>query len=104
MIPVPAWLTALIYLVTDESKHFALSAFMGSLGFWSTWITLSAILWASRQSIRPKVFMAVAFGMAISSWLVGLSFAWASHWALDFVSLWWVTPLGPSLDLVKPLP
>jgi len=100
MIHEPEWLTALIYLITDESKHFALSAFMGVLGYSLMLIILSAIVLVWQVLTHRKASMGVGYGMITCCLLVGLSFALASHWLLDYVSLWWVTPLGPSLDLI----
>ena len=96
----PAWLTFLIDLVTDEGKHFALSAFMGVLAFLLMWIILSAGVWVVERLTHRKASMAVDYGMAICSLLLGLSAALASHWLLDYAALWYITPLGPGLDLV----
>ena len=102
MIAEPAWLTFLIDLVTDESKHFALSAFTGALGCLLMQIILFVMVLGWQGLTRQKASMGVVYGMGLSCLLVGLSFALASHWALDYASAWYVTPLGPPLDLVMP--
>ena len=100
MIPVPAWLTFLLALVTDASKHFLLAFSMGALVYALTSIISYAGLWAWERLTRHKVSMGVVYGTIGCCLLVGLSFALASHWLLDYFSTWWVTPLGPGLDLV----
>jgi len=102
MIPEPVWAIILIDTITDGSKHFLLSVSMGALVFSLTSFMyyVSSLAWAALT--HKQVSTVVDFGMFISCLLVGLSFALASHWLLDYVSLWYVTPLGPSLNLVLP--
>ncbi len=90
------WLDFIILLVTDESKHFLLSAIWGSLGFLLTWTTLSVFF--SILGLQRKQPAAV-YGILICSLLVGSSFALQAHWALDYLSTWYVTPIDPPLDL-----
>ena len=89
----------LIDLLTDASKHWLLAFSVGALVFSLTstmWYVLSL---AYLLLTRRRVSTVVDCGIFISCLLVGLSLALASHWGLDYFSIWWDTPLGPALDL-----
>ncbi len=90
------WLDFIILVVTDESKHFLFSAAWGSVGFLLTWTILSVLYFILGL---PKKLPVAVYGILICSLLVGLSFALQAHWLLDYLSTWYVTPLGPPLDL-----
>ena len=92
------WLDFVIDSITDESKHFLLSASWGLVGFSLTWIISS--VWYSILGL-PRKQPVVAYGILTYSLLVGLSFALQAHWALDYSSTWYVTPLGEPLNLIK---
>lgn len=111
MIPEPKWLTFLLYLIEDESRHFTCSAFSGFSGFFLTLIMLCVAYLVYLYLTRRKASIVAGFFILICSILVGLAFSAASHYFLDYAHIWYETPLGPALwgggmhpglDLVMP--
>jgi len=102
MIPEPAWVTFILYFITDESKHFGLSAFMGYAVFSLTLTMLSAMVLVWQGLTHKMASMGVVYGILICSIVAGFSAVPLSHWALDYFYTWWVTPLGEGLDLIMP--
>lgn len=93
-----AWL---LKFITDESKHFLLAASMGLLVYSLTWITLRGMCWAfAKLTSKPRSWDA-GWLIHLSCLLLGLSAALVSHWLLDYFSVWYTTPLGPPLKLVR---
>jgi CHASE2 domain-containing sensor protein len=93
------WLTFILDTLADEQKHFLLSSVMGCLGFAWTWITLFASFYGVACLTRRPTSTAVAYGILICSLLVGVSFALAAHWGLDYWQQLYTTPLNPPLQL-----
>lgn len=93
------WLAFLSDVVTDSSKHFALAALMGLLGFWWTWIILYASLSGVEILTRRRASTVVVYGIAICCLLAGLACVLASHWLLDYWGGLLSAPLGPPLEL-----
>lgn len=96
-----AWDTLyfLIVLITDESKHFLLSSAMGSLAWLLTWTISSAFYLGLARLTRRRTRSDVGYGILIYCLPVGLAFALASHWLLDYGSILLTMPLGPPLDI-----
>ena len=95
------WLKFILDLLADESKHFALSACTGSLAYCLTWTISRVSLWAWERSTRRVTPMAAVYFTAGLCLLVGLACVLLSHAWLDGFSLFYVTPLGPHLQVVR---
>lgn len=95
----------IVYFVThyaaDASKHFGLAFLAGSLAFFLIWTTLHVVYWGLRRLTRWPGNTGVGFCITCLSLLGSLSMALLSHAALDAYSIWFTTPLGPSLNLVR---
>ena len=87
----------LVDLVTDESMHFVLAFFSGSLAALWMLTTCSALCYASHLLTRKMVSMGVVYFILFCCLLLGFSAALASHWLLDYAATWLTTPLGPPL-------
>jgi hypothetical protein len=96
------WLTFIIDTLADEQKHFLLSSAMGCLGFAWTWITLFASFYGLEVLTQRRASMVVGYGILICCIAVGIGFALAAHWGLDYWRHLYTTPLNPPLNLQKP--
>lgn len=96
------WVNFIMDMLADESKHFVLSAFLGSLGCWLTWIMLSASFYGLELLTQRRANMVVGLGILICSIAVGIGFALAGHWLLDYWQHIYTTPLNPPLNLQRP--
>jgi hypothetical protein len=95
------FLSFILDYLADGSKHFLLAFLAGLLA----WLLTSTILFAPysliSQLIHRRTSTVVVYGILICSLLLAISAALASHWALDYFSIWYSTPLGPHLELTK---
>lgn len=96
------WLNFIMDMLADESKHFVLSAFLGSLGFVLTWTKLSAFFYGLELLTRRRASTEVGLGILISSIAVGIGFALAGHWLLDYWQYIYTTPLNPPPNPHRP--
>lgn len=97
----------ILALLADPGKHFILSASVGllvsslmysvfSVSFWMVrYVRLRFMEPPVKSGSLPITSMDVAFGITISSLLLGLSLALALHFFLDGL---FNTPLNPPLD------
>jgi len=82
--------------LTDATKHWWLAFAVAVLAY--LWMRIILYVLYSAGRALSKV-LGVGWFMRILSLLFALSLALLSHWALDYFSVWWETPLGPGLEL-----
>jgi hypothetical protein len=88
--------------VSDPCRHFLLAFTAGVSVYALTSIMYYAFSLVWERLTRRQISSAVDSYMVISLFLLAISVAVASHWALDFLYTWYTTPLGPPLILVTP--
>jgi len=93
-------MTFLLDLIADESRHFLLAYVLGFAAFWSMLTMLSVITLVLLALTHKTASMVVVYCILISAVLCGLAFVALSHLLLDSYSIWYITPLGPGLDLI----
>jgi hypothetical protein len=86
-------------LLLDEGKHFLFSSLVGGSASCLTLIICYALSCAWERLTRRKMSTAAVFFTIGLCLLAGLSAALLSHAFLDGFSLWYVTPLGPPLQI-----
>lgn len=88
--------------LADPSKHFLL-AFLAGVLVWQLTSTISyALLRAWERGTHRQASSAVVFGMTYSCILLCIAAALLSHYGLDFLHIWYTSPLDPPLELVVP--
>ena len=92
------WLDLLVEWAEDAYKHWLLAFSLGASAFLLTSTTLSVLLFVGRALLKR---MGAGYFILTCSLLAALSVALLSHWALDYFLVWWETPLGPPLNIIR---
>ena len=85
-------------LLTQEWVHFLSSGLAGCM----VYLLTQTICFAVLRILHGRVLQTTA----INRFILGLAFvlafcsAWLVHMLLDGFSIWWVTPLGPHLNVI----
>jgi hypothetical protein len=106
MFDIPDWVfmiwNFLDALFTDEAWHFGAGFLAGLWAYALTWIILSVPSSIVRRLTRRATPMVVVFGIHFLSLVLALCFALISHYALDYLRIWYTMPLDPPLELRMP--
>lgn len=90
----------ILAILQEEPAHFLLAFIMGVLGYSLTWI-ISFAGWRLVGHGTHRMSLAVIYGTIAIGLLFGLGLALLSHLLLDGFVLWYHTPLGPPLQIIK---
>lgn len=94
-------LITLVTLAQSEVAHFGLAFGVGLLAYWLTWIISSAGWVMVHRGTRAVMSSVVVRGTALTGLLLGLVLGLLSHLWLDGFSIWLVTPLSKSLEIIR---
>jgi len=86
-------------LLTQSWVHFLLSGLAGCLVYLLTQITCYAVIRTLHgdvllTTVQSRFILGLAFVLAFCA-------AWYAHVLLDGFSIWWITPLGPPLNIIS---
>ena len=85
-------------LLTQSFYHYLFSGLAACGAYLLTWIT-SCVVYRIYHG-RAPLTQAVSIFTIILACVLAFASAWYVHTLLDMFSVWWVTPLGPPLEII----